>query len=55
LIVLAAWRKHLAKVLSGGERRLLEISRPLVMNPQVWLFDAAARRECLIRQERKLR
>ena len=28
---LAARRKHLAKVLSGGERRLLEISRALVM------------------------
>ncbi|MEK9673809.1 MAG: ABC transporter ATP-binding protein [Rhodospirillaceae bacterium] len=32
-------RKHLAKVLSGGERRLLEISRALVMNPDVLLVD----------------
>jgi branched-chain amino acid transport system ATP-binding protein len=39
LIVLAARRKHLAKVLSGGERRLLEISRAIVMNPQVLLVD----------------
>ncbi|MEM6934418.1 MAG: ATP-binding cassette domain-containing protein, partial [Pseudomonadota bacterium] len=31
---LAARRKHQAKVLSGGERRLLEISRALVMNPE---------------------
>ena len=31
---LAARRKHPAKVLSGGERRLLEISRALVMDPQ---------------------
>jgi branched-chain amino acid transport system ATP-binding protein len=36
---LAARRRHLAKVLSGGERRLLEISRALVMNPQVLLVD----------------
>ncbi len=36
---LAARRKHLAKVLSGGERRLLEISRALVMNPQLLLVD----------------
>ena len=36
---LAARRKHLAKVLSGGERRLLEISRALVMNPDVLLVD----------------
>ncbi len=36
---LAARRKHLAKVLSGGERRLLEISRALVMDPQVLLVD----------------
>jgi branched-chain amino acid transport system ATP-binding protein len=36
---LAARRKHVAKVLSGGERRLLEISRALVMNPQVLLVD----------------
>jgi branched-chain amino acid transport system ATP-binding protein len=36
---LAARRKHLARVLSGGERRLLEISRALVMDPQVLLVD----------------
>jgi branched-chain amino acid transport system ATP-binding protein len=36
---LAARRRHPAKVLSGGERRLLEISRALVMNPQVLLVD----------------
>src|SRR5215510_5874157 len=36
---LAARRKHLAKVLSGGERRLLEISRALVMDPKVLLVD----------------
>jgi branched-chain amino acid transport system ATP-binding protein len=36
---LAARRKHPAKVLSGGERRLLEISRALVMGPQVLLVD----------------
>lgn len=36
---LAARRKHQAKVLSGGERRLLEISRALVMNPDVLLVD----------------
>ncbi|HXZ22173.1 MAG TPA: ABC transporter ATP-binding protein [Pseudolabrys sp.] len=36
---LAARRKHPARVLSGGERRLLEISRALVMNPQVLLVD----------------
>ena len=36
---LAARRKHPAKVLSGGERRLLEISRALVMNPEVLLVD----------------
>jgi branched-chain amino acid transport system ATP-binding protein len=36
---LAARRKHQAKVLSGGERRLLEISRALVMDPQVLLVD----------------
>ncbi len=36
---LAARRKHPAKVLSGGERRLLEISRALVMKPSVLLVD----------------
>lgn len=36
---LAKRRKHPAKVLSGGERRLLEISRALVMNPDVLLVD----------------
>jgi branched-chain amino acid transport system ATP-binding protein len=36
---LAARRKHPAKVLSGGERRLLEISRALVMDPKVLLVD----------------
>ncbi len=36
---LAQRRKHQAKVLSGGERRLLEISRALVMNPDVLLVD----------------
>lgn len=36
---LAARRKNQAKVLSGGERRLLEISRALVMQPDVLLVD----------------
>ncbi len=36
---LAARRDHQAKVLSGGERRLLEISRALVMDPQLLLVD----------------
>ncbi|MGB0843519.1 MAG: ABC transporter ATP-binding protein [Alphaproteobacteria bacterium] len=36
---LAARRKNKAGVLSGGERRLLEISRALVMNPEVLLVD----------------
>lgn len=36
---LAARRKHAARVLSGGERRLLEICRALVMDPKVLLVD----------------
>jgi branched-chain amino acid transport system ATP-binding protein len=36
---LAERRRHLARVLSGGERRLLEISRALVMEPAVLLVD----------------
>jgi len=36
---LAARRGHPARVLSGGERRLLEISRALVMEPDVLLVD----------------
>ena len=32
-------RNQLAKVLSGGERRLLEISRALVMQPTILLVD----------------
>ena len=36
---LAERRSHPAKVLSGGERRLLEISRALVMEPEVLLVD----------------
>ncbi len=36
---LAARRSHAAGVLSGGERRLLEISRALVMGPDVLLVD----------------
>ena len=36
---LAERRTKLAKVLSGGERRLLEISRALVMQPDVLLVD----------------
>lgn len=36
---LAKRRGHHASVLSGGERRLLEISRALIMNPDVLLID----------------
>ena len=36
---LANRRQKPARVLSGGERRLLEISRALVMNPRVLLVD----------------
>lgn len=36
---LAARRSQPARVLSGGERRLLEISRALVMNPEILLVD----------------
>jgi branched-chain amino acid transport system ATP-binding protein len=36
---LADRRKQPARVLSGGERRLLEISRALVMEPKVLLVD----------------
>jgi branched-chain amino acid transport system ATP-binding protein len=36
---LAERRNHPARVLSGGERRLLEISRALVMEPEVLLVD----------------
>ena len=36
---LAERRRQRAGVLSGGERRLLEISRALVMNPDVLLVD----------------
>ncbi len=36
---LADRRKHQARVLSGGERRLLEISRALVMDPEILLVD----------------
>ena len=37
--LLANRRKHKAGVLSGGERRLLEISSALVMNPEILLVD----------------
>ncbi len=36
---LAERRHHPARVLSGGERRLLEISRALIMEPEVLLVD----------------
>ena len=36
---LKRWRRKPAKVLSGGERRLLEISRALVMEPNILLVD----------------
>ncbi len=36
---LAARRSNLAGILSGGERRLLEISRALIMEPDVLLVD----------------
>jgi branched-chain amino acid transport system ATP-binding protein len=36
---LAARRNEPARVLSGGERRLLEISRALVMRPRLLLVD----------------
>src|SRR5690606_19390749 len=36
---LAERRRHAAKVLSGGERRLLEISRALIMDPAVLFVD----------------
>jgi branched-chain amino acid transport system ATP-binding protein len=37
--MLAARRRSPARVLSGGERRLLELGRALIMRPRVLLID----------------